>query len=224
MPEKAIVFDVDGTLIDSVDLHTRAWQAAFAEYGEQLQFADLRSQIGKGEDVLMPCFLTQEQVDHFGKKVSKRQGEIFKRRYFSQVRPFASVPQLFSQLQRAGWTVVLASSGKRNEIDHHKKLLQIEKLTDLEVSADEVQRSKPHPDIFELVLKKLNDLPPSRVLAFGDTPYDIEAAAKINILTIGLLSGGFPEKVLVAAGAAAVFHSPAELLFRYQEWSPLVSC
>jgi phosphoglycolate phosphatase-like HAD superfamily hydrolase len=116
----------------------------------------------------------------------------------------------------------LASSGTRREVDHHKKLLQIEKFIDLEVCAEEVQRSKPHPDIFDLVLKKLSGLAPSRVLAVADTPYDIEAADKVSIRTIALLCGGFPEKILIAAGAAAVFHSPGELLFRYDDWSHLV--
>jgi len=101
-------------------------------------------------------------------------------------------------------------------------LLQIESLTDLEVSSDEVKRSKPHPDIFELVLRKLHGLDPSRVLAIGDTPYDVEAAAKVQIRTIALLCGGFSEKTLMAAGAVAVFRSPAELLFRYEDWCPLV--
>ncbi len=222
MPEKAIVFDVDGTLIDSVDLHTRAWQEAFAECGKRLHFAELRSQIGKGSDMLIPCFLNQEEIERFGKEVSERQEEIFQRRYSSQVRPLASVPQLFSRLRKEGWTVGLASSGKRKEVDHHKKLLQIAKFTDLEVSADDVHRSKPHPDIFERVLKKLNYLHPFRVLAVGDTPYDVEAAGRVDIRTIALLSGGFPEKQLVSAGAVAVFHTPAELLFRYEDWFHLV--
>jgi HAD superfamily hydrolase (TIGR01509 family) len=223
MPEKAIVFDVDGTLIDSVDLHTRAWQEAFAEFGKQLHFAELRSQIGKGADMLIPCFLNQEETERFAKKISKRQGEIFQQRYFSQVRPLASVPQLFSRLQKGGWIVALASSGKRKEVDHHKRLLGIQRFINLEVSADEVPRSKPHPDIFERVLKKLNSLDACRVLAVGDTPYDIEAAGKLGVRTIALLCGGFPEKQLVSAGAVAIFHSPAELLFRYEEWSHLVS-
>jgi len=121
MPEKAIVFDVDGTLIDSVDLHTRAWQEALKEVGSHIQFAELRSQIGKGADMFLPSFLTQEKIERCGKKVSKRQEEIFNTGIFSQATPLASAPQLFSR-----WTVVLASSGKRREVDHHKKLLKIE--------------------------------------------------------------------------------------------------
>jgi HAD superfamily hydrolase (TIGR01509 family) len=161
-------------------------------------------------------------IERFGKKVSKRQGEIFTRSYFSQVRPLASVPQLFSRLQKAGRTIVLASSGKRREVNHHKKLLQIEKLIDLEISAEEVQRSKPHPDIFNLVLMRLDGLGATSVVSVADTTCDIEAAGKVGIRTIALLCGGFPEKILIAAGAAAVFHSPGELLFRYDDWSHLV--
>ena len=222
MSQKAIVFDVDGTLIDSVDLHARAWQEAFTEVGKQIIYGDLRTQIGKGADLLVPHFISQEEVERLGKKIAKRQEEIFKKQYSSRVRPFSCVPELFRSLQKEAWKVVLASSGRRQEVDRHKKLLQIESLTDLEVSSDEVERSKPHPDIFELVLRKLNGLDPSRVLAVGDTPYDVKAASGAQIRTVALLCGGFPEKALMAAGAVAVFRSPAELLFRYEDWCHFV--
>jgi haloacid dehalogenase-like hydrolase len=105
----------------------------------------------------------------------------------------------------------LTSSGKRDEVDHHKKLLQIEKLTDLDVCAEDAENSKPHAEIFEVVLKKLENIAPERMLAIGDTPYDAEAAAKANIRTIGLLGGGFPESELTDAGAIATQSVNAEM-------------
>jgi HAD superfamily hydrolase (TIGR01509 family) len=219
MVRKTAIFDVDGTLVDSIDLHARAWQEAFSEFGQQLRFSDLRSQIGKGSDMLIPCFLSQEESERFGEKLSKRQEEIFKERYFLKVRPFAAVPELFARLRKEGWTVVLASSGKRDEVARYKKLIGIEELTDLEISSDEAHRSKPHPDIFEVTLKQLGDVTPKRVLAFGDTPYDIEAAHQLSIRTIALLGGGYPEEQLRSAGAIDIFRGPAELLFRYEDWS-----
>jgi phosphoglycolate phosphatase-like HAD superfamily hydrolase len=138
------------------------------------------------------------------------------------VRPFSSVPELFRWLRTEGWIVVLASSGKRDEVDHYKKLLQIEKLTDLDVCSEDAEKSKPHADIFEVILKKLDNIALDRMLAIGDTPYDVEAAAKANIRTIALLGGGFPENELTSAGAVAVFRGQSELLFRYSECSSLV--
>jgi phosphoglycolate phosphatase-like HAD superfamily hydrolase len=222
MARKATIFDVDGTLIDSVDLHAQAWREAFAEVGKQLHFLEIRSQIGKGSDMLLPCFLNKEEIARFGHTVSKRQQEIFKEQYGGRVRPFSSIPELFTWLRKEGWIVVLASSGKRDEVRRHKKMLQIEKLTDLVICSDDAEKSKPHADMFEVVLKKLKGIVPQRVLAIGDTPYDVEAAAKVNIRTIGLLGGGFPADELIEAGAVAIFRGPSELLFRYSEWSSLV--
>ena len=222
MARTATIFDIDGTLIDSVDLHTQAWREAFREVGKEPHFVDIRSQIGKGSDMLLPCFLNEEEIAKFGHRVSKRQQELFKEHYENRVRPFSSVPDLFSRLRKEGWIVVLASSGKRDEVDHHKKLLRIEKLVDLDVCSEDAERSKPHADIFEVILQKLNDVGPDRMLAIGDTPYDVEAAAKAHIRAIGLLSGGFHEKELADAGAIAIFRGPSELLFRYSEWAGLV--
>ena len=100
MLKKAIVFDVDGTLIDSVDLHPRAWQKAFREVGNQIPYDKLRAQIGKGADLLVPYFVNQEELERFGKKISKRQEQIFKKIYSSQIQPFASVPELFDACER----------------------------------------------------------------------------------------------------------------------------
>jgi HAD superfamily hydrolase (TIGR01509 family) len=219
MMRKAALFDVDGTLVDSVDLHARAWQEAFGEFGQRLRFSDLRSQIGKGSDLLIPCFLSERESERLGKKLARRQEEIFKERYFPKVRPFAAVPELFTRLRQEGWTVALASSGKGEEVARYKKLIGIEELTELDISSDQAQRSKPHPDIFEVALKQLGNVAPDRVLAFGDTPYDIEAARQLDIRTIALLGGGYPEEELRSAGAIDVFRGPAELLFRYEDWS-----
>jgi phosphoglycolate phosphatase-like HAD superfamily hydrolase len=116
MPKKAIVFDIDGTLIDSVDLHTRAWQDALMEVGRQIRIAELRSQIGKGADMFLPAFSIRQRSSASA-KVSKRQEEIFKRRHFSPVRPLASALQLFGWLQKGDWTVELASSRNRREVE-----------------------------------------------------------------------------------------------------------
>ncbi len=130
--------------------------------------------------------------------------------------------RIVSTVRKKGWTLVLGTSGKKDDVVRNKKLLQIKGLTDLEISADDVRRSKPHPDIFEFALKKLDGIGTEQILAVGDTPYDVQAGRQLEIRTIALLSGGFSEPELRAAGAVAVFRGPAELLYRYEDWAALV--
>jgi beta-phosphoglucomutase-like phosphatase (HAD superfamily) len=88
---KAVIFDVDGTLVDSVDLHARAWEEAFREFGKEIPFPEIRMQIGKGADQLMPVFLSKEELEVHGEKISKRRGEIFKEKYLRGVKGFPRV-------------------------------------------------------------------------------------------------------------------------------------
>jgi HAD superfamily hydrolase (TIGR01509 family) len=219
---KAIIFDVDGTLVDSVDLHARAWQEAFALYDKRFSFEEVRSQIGKGGDQLMPVFLTREELDEFGEELEKRRGELFKRDYLPRVTGFPRVRELFERLRADGKRVALASSAKEDELKILKERADIVGLVEEQTSADDVERSKPHPDIFEAALELLGGPPAEEVVVVGDTPYDAEAAGKAGLRTVGLLCGGFPEEDLRAAGCVAVYRDPADLLARYEE-SPLAA-
>jgi HAD superfamily hydrolase (TIGR01509 family) len=219
--KKAAIFDIDGTLVDSVDIHAEVWQRVLAEFGKKISFADVRRQIGKGSDTLLPEFLTKEELEQKGKEISEYRAELFKREYLSRVRPFPKVADLLGRIRREGIRIALASSSKADEVVHYKKLCGIEDLVDAETSADEAERSKPYPDIFEAALAKLPGVTAAEALAVGDTPYDAEAAAKSGIRTIGLLSGGFPEEDIRKAGAIAIYRDCAELLERFES-SPFV--
>ena len=136
----------------------------------------------------------------------------------SQVKPFPDVRSLFERLKRDGYKIALASSAKKDELEHYARLLEIEDLIHAGTSTDDAEKSKPHPDIFEAAMKKLGGgVPNALTVAIGDTPYDAEAAGKIRIPTIGVLCGGFPEADLRRAGAIAIFKDPEELLRRYDE-------
>jgi HAD superfamily hydrolase (TIGR01509 family) len=217
---RAVIFDIDGTLLDSVDLHARAWVEAFAQFGVATQQADVRRQIGKGGDELMPVFLSREQIEREGEAIESYRSDLFKRAYLPQVRPFSGVRALFERIREAGLAIALASSGKRSEVDHYTDILEIGDLIDVATSSDDADRSKPHPDIFEAALGKLGDIAPDAILVVGDTPYDAEAAAKAGLHTIGLLCGGFPEADLRAAGCVAIYQSPRALLDAF-DGSPL---
>src|SRR3954470_10350407 len=125
---KAVIFDVDGTLVDSVDLHARAWQEAFAHFGKHLDFERVRSQIGKGGDQLMPVFLSEEELAEFGEELEKYRGELFKREYLSQVKGFPAVRELFQRVKAEGLQIALASSAKGDELKTYKKIADIEDL------------------------------------------------------------------------------------------------
>ncbi len=217
---KAVIFDIDGTLVDSVDLHARAWQEAFARFGKQVEFERVRSQIGKGGDQLLPVFFTRAELEEFGEELEEFRGQHYKREYLPRVRAFPRVRDLFEQLRADGRRIVLASSAKKDELTEYKRIADIDDLVEDETSADDAERSKPHPDIFEAALAQLGDVRAAEAIVVGDTPYDAEAAGKAGLRTVGLLCGGFPAEDLRAAGCVKLYDSPADLLAHYAD-SPL---
>jgi HAD superfamily hydrolase (TIGR01509 family) len=213
----AAIFDIDGTLVDSNDLHAEAWRRVFQQFGRDIPFDQVRAQIGKGGDQLMPVFFSKEELDRIGKVMEKTRGQLFKSEFMPKVRPFPGVRDLFERLKADGLKITLASSAKKDELEHYVELLDVKELIETGTSADDAEKSKPHPDIFEAALEKLGGLNGREALVVGDTPYDAEAAAKAGIKTVGVLCGGFPEKDLRGAGAIAIFQDPADLLRRYEE-------
>lgn len=217
---KAVVFDIDGTLLDSVDLHARAWVEAFAHFGIRAEEAEVRRQIGKGGDQLLPVFVDEARLTREGEAIESYRSDLFKRTYLAQAKPFPAVGALLSHVRDAGQIVALASSGKADEVENYQKILGITDLVDVVTTSDDADRSKPHPDIFEAVLKKLPGVAKDAVMVIGDTPYDAQAAAGAGLSTIGVLCGGFPEAELSAAGCVAIYRDPQDLLDGYAR-SPL---
>jgi HAD superfamily hydrolase (TIGR01549 family) len=213
---KGAIFDIDGTLVDSVDLHARAWQEALAKFGHDVPFDAVRQQIGKGGDQLLPIFLTREEQEKYGKQLEESRGRLFKRDYLPLVKPFPRVRELFQRLRAGGKQIVLASSAKGDEIEAYKRIAHIEDLVERQTSSDDVSRSKPHPEICEVALKRLHGIDPAQAIAVGDSPYDAIAAGKLKITCIGVLSGGFPGPELRAAGYSAIYEDCADLLKHYE--------
>jgi len=214
---KAVLFDIDGTLVDSVDLHARAWQEAFAKFGHDIPYEKIRSQIGKGGDQLLPKFLSPEEQKEHGKQLEEHRGELFKAKYMSQVKPLPRVRELLERVKKDGKQLALASSAKQDEIAIYKRIANIEDLVEEETSSDDAKRSKPHPDIFEAALERLHDVSAAEAVTVGDSPYDAIAAGKIKMKCIGVLSGGFSEGDLRAAGCSAIYRDCADLLDHYDQ-------
>jgi len=207
---KAAIFDLDGTLIDSVDLHALAWHQAMVKFGHDVSFEQARSQIGKGGDQLIPVFLSaDEQRDH-GKEMEEWRGNRFKTAHLPLVRPFSAIPDLLRRLRRASVQIAVASSAKKDELAKYLDIAGITGLVDVTTSSDDVEHSKPAPDIFETALEKLG-IEARDAVAIGDTPYDAIAAGKAGIGTIGVLCGGFSEGKLRQAGCAEIYTGPAGL-------------
>ncbi|MEB3359205.1 MAG: HAD family hydrolase [Synechococcales bacterium] len=212
---KAVIFDIDGTLVDSVALHAHAWVEAFKRHGYEVDFDDVKQHIGKGGEHIVAAFVPEAERERVTEDISGDRKSYYQKHLLPQVQPFPQVRSLFERLKADGIRVVLASSGRRESVDHNIKLLEVADLIDGSTSTDDAEQSKPEPDIFEAALHKLAGISPDEALVVGDSPYDAEAAGKIPIRTIGVLCGGFSESVLKEAGCIAIYRDPADLLNQY---------
>lgn len=219
---RAVIFDVDGTLIDSVDQHAAAWVEALRHFGIEVSPGDMRHEIGKGGDQLLPMFVPADRLAREGEEINRFRAELFKRNYLPLVRALPGVPALFQRIRLAGQTIALASSGKADEVKAYSELAGVTELVDMTTTADDAEHSKPEPDIFVAALAKLAPIPAEECLVIGDTPWDVIAAKRAGVACIGVLSGGFPEAELRQAGAIAVYRDPEDLLMSYTE-SPLAA-
>lgn len=219
---KAVIFDVDGTLIDTVDLHADAWVQALKHFGYEIAFQDMRSQIGKGGDQILHGLLPPDVIEQRGEEIKDFRSDLFKRDYLAKARPFPGVRNLFERIRASGQRAVLASSGTGEEVEQYKEIAGIADLIDSATSSDDAERSKPFPDIFQAALAKLSPLKPEEAVVVGDTPYDAEAARSAGVKTVGVLSGGFTEQALREAGCIAVYRDTEDLVRNY-ETSPLAA-
>lgn len=210
---RAALFDVDGTLVDSNDLHASAWSEAFRHFGHDIPARRIRFQVGKGGDNLIPALLP-DLPDDEREALEEYRGALYKNDYLPRVKPFPGVRPLFEQLRRDDVAIVLASSSGREEVDHNLDLIGCRDLVSAATSRDDVEHSKPCPDIFEAALAKA-EVPAASALVVGDTPWDVTAAARTGLGTIGFRSGGFEDRDLIHAGALVLYDGPEDLLRRY---------
>jgi HAD superfamily hydrolase (TIGR01509 family) len=214
---RAILFDIDGTLIDSNDLHVLAWQEAFAGIGAQFDRQTLHDQIGKGADMLVPTLLP-DLAEGAREKLGKVQGRVFLEKFRDKATPFRRAHDLLAHTHRLGQHVVLASSASGSDLAHYLDMLDATKLVSATTSSDDVERTKPAPDIFATALARLPGVAASEALVVGDTPYDIQAARTCGIAAVALRSGHFSDAAL--SGAIAIYDDAAALLADYAN-SPL---
>jgi membrane protein len=213
---KAILFDIDGTLVDSNNFHVLAWAEAFHSAGHDLRLSDLHDQIGKGADNYVKALLpdaTEEEAETLG----KAHGRLFRQHYSGRLKPFPGAHELLQRCRDEGLKVVLATSASGEELERHLDLLDARDIVHGHTSADDVGCSKPCPDVFETAARKAG-VKPSEAMVVGDTPYDIEAAEAAGIRTVAVRSGLFGDDQLT--GAFAIYDDVAAILADFDD-SPL---
>jgi HAD superfamily hydrolase (TIGR01509 family) len=208
-PIRGVIFDVDGTLVDSNDAHARAWEEAFREAGYPVPFEKIRPLIGMGGDKLVPTLMGWSEDDARVEKIGKRRGEIFRERHLSRIKPFPLTREMLLALRGAGFRLAVATSAEKQELEPLLERAGAADLIEHKASSDDAESSKPDPDIVHAALRRLG-LPRGDVVMIGDTPYDVEAATRAGIPIIGFRSGGWDDEPL--KGAREIYDGPADLL------------
>jgi len=213
MSFRAVLLDIDGTLVDSNDAHASAWATALAESGRRVEFTRVRPLIGMGSDKLLPVLAGIEPESREGAAITKRRGEIFQRDHMPRLRPTRGAARLLEWLRDDGLTLVVASSAEPGEVRDLLRIAGAAKLVDAVSSSGDAERSKPDPDIVRAALQKAGCRAEEAVL-IGDTPYDIEAGTRAGLAVIALRCGGWwPDQSL--AGAIAIYDDPEALVDHY---------
>src|SRR5689334_16365236 len=164
---RGVILDVDGTLLDSNDAHAEAWSDALAEAGYYIDPSRVRPLIGKGGDKVVPELIGLPEDSPTGQRISRRRGEIFRRKFLPRLKPFKGSRELVQRLKGEGRRVVVASSASKHDLDALLERAGIRSIIDTQTGKEDVESSKPDPDVVHAALGEL-DLPPSEVVMVGD--------------------------------------------------------
>ncbi|WP_318199983.1 HAD family hydrolase [Streptomyces sp. SCL15-4] len=216
--ERAAVFDVDGTLVDTNHLHVVAWWEAFRQAGHEVPMHAVHRAVGLGSTDLIDHLLgdgrDREQDDELSAAHTALYGQ-----YFDRLPALPGAGELLRRLHGDGWTVVLATSASGAELGALRRAIDADDAITATASSDDVQEGKPAPEPVQHALE-LAGVPASRAVFVGDTVWDMRAGSKAGVRCVGVLCGGIPRADLEEAGAETVYADPADLLARLAE-SPL---
>jgi HAD superfamily hydrolase (TIGR01509 family) len=210
---QSVIFDVDGTLVDSNNAHALAWVKSLREHGFLVDFSQVRWLIGMGGDKLLPRLTELDSESDEGQAITKRRRTIFMSEYLPKLQPTRGARSLVQRLHDEGLTLVVATSAEREEVDGLLALAGVSHLFHRAASSDDAEHSKPDPDIVHAALRQSGS-PPSEAIMIGDTPYDVEAAAAAGIKSIALRSGGWWVDDAFS-GAITIYDDPADLLAQF---------
>lgn len=214
---KAAIFDIDGTLIDSVDAHAESWVRTFERFGKDISRADAGKLVGMGSDQFLSDYFSKEEVEKDKEKIDKYRSELFMKEYMPRIKPFPKVRELFLKLKEDGIKIVLASSATEDEVAKYEEIAEIKDLVEKKTSADDAEESKPEPDIFLAACEKLGKIKEKEIIVFGDTPYDAIAAKKAGLKIVGVLTGGWSREKLLNSGCFKVYEDIETIYEKHYE-------
>ena len=210
---KAALLDVDGTLIDANYQHALAWYLAFREHDITLPVWKIHRAVGMGGDQLVPALVGQEVDQEKGDDIRDKRSDIYED-LIEEVAPFEGAHELVCDLLERDISVVLASSASEEELEHYLDLLDVRTLVDAWTTRDDVEQTKPEPDLVKAALEKVDG---AEAVMVGDTKWDIEAAARVGVPTVCVMTGGWSRQELQDAGAVQVYESVEELRGKLDE-------
>jgi HAD superfamily hydrolase (TIGR01509 family) len=209
------ILDIDGTLVDTNYHHAIAWYRAFREHGIVLPIWRIHRHIGMGGDQVVAALTDDRTEQERGDDIRSSEKTLYLQ-LIDEVKPMEGSRELIEELKRRGHSVVLASSAKADEVDHYLDLLDARDLADDWTTSADVESTKPEPDLVSAALEAVGGSADDAVMV-GDTPWDVEAARRVDVPTVAVLTGGFSVAELEDAGAARVFESVRELCERLDQ-------
>ena len=212
MKPKAVILDIDGTLVDSNYQHVIGWQRAFSDSGFDIAAWRIHRCIGMGGDQIVTVLAGEDAESESGDAIRESEGGHYKS-LMPEVKVFDGAPELVNRLKEAGHAVVLASSAKQEEVEHYVELLGAADRIDGFTSSADVDTTKPEPDLIEAALEKAGT---REAVMVGDSVWDVESASRAGIDSVAVLCGGFGEAELQGAGAKAVVTSIGDAFDEFQ--------
>jgi HAD superfamily hydrolase (TIGR01509 family) len=216
--ERAVVFDVDGTLVDTNHLHAVTWWEAFRQAGHRVPMHSVHRAVGLPGMDLIARVLGEDRDEQQDEALSAAHKALYGQ-YFTRLDPLPGASDLLKRLSASGRRVVLATSAGGPELAALRRALDADEAITATATADDVDRGKPAPEPVEHALE-LAGVPAERAVFVGDTVWDMKAATRAGVTAVAVLCGGIPRSDLEDAGASAVYADPAHLL-RALEGSPL---
>jgi HAD superfamily hydrolase (TIGR01509 family) len=210
---QGVIFDIDGTLVDSNDAHAGSWVDTFAEAGYDVPFDVVRPLIGMGGDKLLPKAAHIQADSEEGKKLTKRRMEIFREKYLPHLQALPGSRALLLRVRKDGLTPIVATSAKDQELHSLLEAAQVNDLMEEKATASDAKRSKPDPDIVRAAIDE-SGIVRDKLVMIGDTPYDVEAASRAGVRIIAFRSGGWTDEEL--KGAVEFYEGPQDLLDHYE--------
>jgi HAD superfamily hydrolase (TIGR01509 family) len=210
------ILDIDGTLIDTNYHHALAWFRALRSFDITVPIWRIHRHLGMGGDQIITAICGEETEERLGDALREAEGEQYAQ-LIDEVQVVDRARELLHTLRDSGHTTVLASSAKGGEVEHYLELLKARDLVDAWTTSEDVESTKPAPDLVHAAIEKAGQDDGATAVMVGDTPWDIEAARKAGVATLAVVTGGFSAQELRDAGAWDVFESVAELEARLEE-------